>query len=137
MRMESTPTHMARTQYFAIGGALLSIPVQLTLSRKLGRANTLTLFLSLLGLVFVGATFIPFADFRPLLFAVGVCLGVCLTLPNVIPDAILGDIIDYDELLNGTRSEAMYTMVETNIQQVGAQALSPSARRQCGLRLSP
>ena len=28
-------------------------------------------------------------------------------------DAILGDIIDYDELLTGKRSEAMYTMLET------------------------
>jgi len=26
---------------------------------------------------------------------------MCLTLPNTIPDAILGDIIDYDELLTG------------------------------------
>ena len=33
--------------------------------------------------------------------------GVCLSIPNVIPDAILGDIIDYDQLLTGQRSEAM------------------------------
>ena len=39
-------------------------------------------------------------------------LGVCLALPYVIPDAMLGDIIDYDELLTGERNEAMFTMVE-------------------------
>ena len=32
---------------------------------------------------------------------------MCITLPNIIPDAILGDIIDYDELRTGTRSEAL------------------------------
>ena len=30
---------------------------------------------------------------------------------------MLGDIIDYDELLTGERMEAMYTTVETNLQQ--------------------
>ena len=42
-------------------------------------------------------------------------LDLLLTPPRatVAQDAILGDIIDYDELLTGKRSEAMYTMLET------------------------
>ena len=117
MRMESSPGHLSVTQQIAIGGALLSIPLQLQLSQKIGRKNTMTVMLAVLGSLFFVATFIPVHEAPWLLWGLGLFLGVCLTLPNVIPDAILGDIIDYDELLTGTRSEAMYTMVETNIQQ--------------------
>ena len=53
---------------------------------------------------------IPFYACPAALFPVGFCLGVCLTLPNTIPDAILGDIIDYNELRTGTRSEILYTI---------------------------
>ena len=50
-------------------------------------------------------------------------------MPTVIPDAMLGDIIDYDELMTGERNEGMYSMVETNVQQLvelllGAATLS-------------
>ena len=34
-----------------------------------------------------------------------------------VPDAVLADIIDYDELCTGDRREGMYTVVETNLQQ--------------------
>ena len=37
-------------------------------------------------------------------------LGISLTGSQLIPDAILGDIIDYDELGTGRRNEAMYTV---------------------------
>ena len=49
MRMESTPSHLALTQQVAIGGALLSIPLQLWLSRKVGRKATMTGLLAVLG----------------------------------------------------------------------------------------
>lgn len=32
-------------------------------------------------------------------------MGVCVSIPYVLPDAMLGDIIDYDELLTGDRNE--------------------------------
>jgi hypothetical protein len=34
----------------------------------------------------------------------------------IIPDALLADVIDYDELYTGQRSEGRYTVVETNLQ---------------------
>jgi hypothetical protein len=34
-----------------------------------------------------------------------------------VPDAILGDCIDYDELHTGIRSESGYTVIETNLEQ--------------------
>ena len=44
-------------------------------------------------------------------------LGFGTSLPFVLPDSILADTIDYDELHAGIRSEGMYTVVETNLQQ--------------------
>lgn len=43
--------------------------------------------------------------------------GIGTSLPFTLPDAILGDIIDYDEMRTGERNEGMYTVVETNLQQ--------------------
>ena len=117
MRMENVSSHYLYTLALALTGAFLSIPIQLKLSQTIGRKQTLTVFLAVLSVVFLLCTFVPFHAAPTALFPVGLCLGVCITLPSIIPDAILGDIIDYDELLTGTRSEAMYTTVETNIQQ--------------------
>ena len=148
MRLESLSQHYTTTLTLALIGALLSIPLQLYFSKHIGRKRTLTILLAVLSSVFLLSTFFPFYEARAVIFPIGICLGVCLTLPNIIPDAILGDIIDYDELRTGTRSkamlglspipnpnpnpnpnpprtltsqgarnEAMYTSVETNIQQ--------------------
>lgn len=127
MRMENVSSHYLYTLALALMGAFLSIPVQLKLSQALGRKQTLTGFLAVLSAVFLLATFVPFHTAPTAIFPVGICLGVCITLPNIIPDAILGDIIDYDELRTGTRSEAMYTTVETNIQQ-GIELLLTAAQ---------
>ena len=102
MRLESLSSHYTTTLTLALIGALLSIPLQLALSKRVGRKRTLTGLLAVLSSVFLLSTFFPFYAARPVIFPIGICLGVCLTLPNIIPDAILGDIIDYDELLTGT-----------------------------------
>ena len=52
-----------------------------------------------------------------LAYLAGVPLGFGTSLPFVLPDSILADTIDYDELHAGIRSEGMYTVVETNLQQ--------------------
>jgi Na+/melibiose symporter-like transporter len=44
-------------------------------------------------------------------------LTAARSCPDVIPDAILADLIDYDEFHTGARSESSYTVVETNLQQ--------------------
>ena len=43
--------------------------------------------------------------FPSLIYVIAPFLGACLAAPYVIPDAMLGDIIDYDELLTGERNE--------------------------------
>lgn len=43
--------------------------------------------------------------------------GIGLAGQTIIPEAMLADVIDYDELLTGDRNEGMYTVVETNLVQ--------------------
>ena len=45
------------------------------------------------------------------------CVGCGMAASYVLPDALLADIIDYDELHTGARSEGLYTVIETNLQQ--------------------
>lgn len=102
MRMESLSSHYLYTLALALVGALLSIPLQLFLSQRFGRKQTLTGFLAVISAVFLLSTFIPFHAAPMVIFPVGICLGVSITVPLVIPDAILGDIIDLDELRTGS-----------------------------------
>lgn len=117
MSLESLQDPLGTTQIIAIVGALFSVPLQRFCDGKFGRKNTLTGFLGVLGSLFILATFLPYESSPSIMYFIGPFLGACLTLPNVLPDAILGDLILYDELLTGVRAEAMYTMVETNMQQ--------------------
>ena len=99
---------------------LLTIPPLVPRGRycsgRFGRKVTLTVILSVIGSLFLLAFFLTPAMGLTLLYFLAFFLGMCLTVPYVIPDAMLGDIIDYDELLNGDRNEAMFSMVETNMQ---------------------
>ena len=68
--------------------------------------------------VLLVSTFLPahlFAGF--LMYPFGCIVGLGQAATFIIPDAILADIIDYDELLTGTRTEGMYTVLESNLQQ--------------------
>ena len=47
----------------------------------------------------------------------GVFVGVGMAAAFTIPDAILADIVDYDELHTGLRNEGLYSVVENNLQQ--------------------
>ena len=102
----------------ALLGAISSTPAMTWASKRFGRPATLTFVLGSISVVFLVCFFIPFDSARGILYLVAPFLGVCLAVPYVIPDAMLGDIIDHDELLTGERNEAMYTMVETNVQQL-------------------
>merc|ERR1712045_686221 len=46
---------------------------------------------------------------------VGLLMGIGWAALFTLPDGLLADCIDYDELLTGDRSEAMYTVVETQL----------------------
>ena len=130
MRMEAFSSLYLYTSVVALLGGFVSVPLQLSMSERIGRKRTLTILLAILSTVFLLASLVPFSAHPMALLPVSFCLGVCLTLPTTIPDAILGDIIDYDELLTGTRSEAMFTTVETNIDS-GIEHIVLTAAQLC------
>ena len=118
LQLETVGAYYTNIGIIAIIGALTSTPLMSTCAFRFGRPITLTCTLAVVGGLFVICAFLPFASAPSLLLAVAYFLGVCLAVPYVIPDAMLGDIIDYDELLTGERNEAMFSMVETNVQQL-------------------
>ena len=72
-------------------------------------------FLLVYGAVLTLAAFIP--PSLPMVYILGSVIGIGMGAWFVIPDALLGDCIDYDELHTGVRSESGYTVIETNLQQ--------------------
>ena len=44
--------------------------------------------------------------------------GLSFAITSVVPDALLSDVIDYDELHAGTRREGMYVVLETTVGQL-------------------
>eukprot|EP00164_Ancoracysta_twista_P012601 GFYU01019825.1.p1 GENE.GFYU01019825.1~~GFYU01019825.1.p1 ORF type:complete len:681 (+),score=216.14 GFYU01019825.1:122-2164(+) len=95
--------------------AVLSVPALVYGCRKYGKREVLFWNLMFQGFVYCGAVFLPYSD--PVIYVTAICVGIGIAATNVIPDAMLADIIDYDTLHTGQRREALYTVVETNLQQ--------------------
>jgi len=107
----------------ALIGGLIAIPCMVKMSKRFGKANGLALMLIGNSICYIVFGLLPYTVYRAapwLSFPVAFVIGLGTPLAFVIPDALLNDIIDYDELCNslhGERNEAMFTMVETNLQQ--------------------
>jgi len=117
LQLEDVPTPRTNIGYTAIFGSIVSIPLMNICARRFGRPITLTVTLGVIGSLFLVAFFLTSVLTVNMLYFLTTFMGACLTIPYLIPDAMLGDIIDYDELLYGERNEAMFSMVETNVQQ--------------------
>ena len=95
----------------ALVGGLGSIPMTLRLASYVGdKGKTLAIFLTLEGILFIVFTCIPYTVYREnawITFLVGFFVGLGTTLAFILPDAILNDIVDYDELKTGERNEAL------------------------------
>ena len=101
--------------------SLIATPIIVTLSRKYGKHKTMFWICAMEAVFFlVGGLYDLPAGGKPMRYVTyvfGVFVGIGLSGASIIPDALLGDIIDYDELHTGRRNEAIYTVVETNLQQ--------------------
>jgi Na+/melibiose symporter-like transporter len=108
----------------AYGGLLYLIcavvggPVWLYLAKKLGKRNTwllwsLTTAMTNFFLVFLGKG--DTIGFIVVLGVNGLPFGA-----KFLADAILADVIDYDEFLTGARSEATYTMFKSFLPKIAA-----------------
>ena len=99
-------------------GALVFTPVWLFVAKKLGKRNTWLLW-SLSN----GITFLCYAPVG----AGDVYMCVVMSVFNGAPigakflaDAIMADVIDFDEFLTGSRSEATYTMFKGFLPKIAA-----------------
>jgi melibiose permease len=96
-------------------GALVAIPLVVALAKRLDKRRVLIGFLALYGSLLTLVAFLP--PRVELCYFVGFVVGFGMGAYYVLPDSILGDVIDYDEFHTGKRSESSYTVVETNLQQ--------------------
>ena len=99
-------------------GALLFLPFWLIVSKKLGKRNTWLLWSFANGATFLVYAFVGEGD---------VILCIVMSVINGAPigakflgDSIMADVIDYDEFLTGTRSEATYTMFKGFLPKIAA-----------------
>ena len=120
LRLENYVTTYSLVLVIALLSAMLFIPIQVLLAKKLGKPRACMWSLLVIGVIYIVFFFIPSPVWAAnvwLAYLAGVPLGFGTSLPFVLPDSILADTIDYDELHAGIRSEGMYTVVETNLQQ--------------------
>eukprot|EP00401_Gymnodinium_catenatum_P037630 CAMPEP_0117480188 /NCGR_PEP_ID=MMETSP0784-20121206/12265_1 /TAXON_ID=39447 /ORGANISM="" /LENGTH=712 /DNA_ID=CAMNT_0005274625 /DNA_START=100 /DNA_END=2238 /DNA_ORIENTATION=- len=95
------------------------IPLITNLSIRAGKRKTMVGICFVDGVIMLGSFFLPPESISTAMF-----YAICpfLALGNVgafvVPDAILNDIIDYGELRTGERTESIYCIVETNLQQL-------------------
>ena len=96
-----------------VGVSFLFYPLIGPVSRKFGLKPIISLSLILLGCVFVGVYFLGKADFSP---TAQIYIVICIAaLPmatmNIVPLALLADIIERDSKATNTNNEALYFAV--------------------------
>ena len=89
--------------------SVLSIPAVWALARRYGKREILLWFSAFGVPVLIAIFFIPPASMPVAVLYVIVCISaIFAVLSFVVLDAMLADIIDYDTLRTGKRSEAVY-----------------------------
>lgn len=99
---------------------LIALPIQTKLSGKFGKKKVYACSMLALGLIFpllaiVG--FIPLADSFIQTIIITIAIGLALSGQFIYPNAILADVIDYDETQTGLRREAMYYGMQNTLQK--------------------
>ena len=93
---------------------LAAVPVWLWLANKIGKhrafavGNVLSVIFSI-GIIFLK----PGPDVFPAFMAIWICMMFCFSAVQVIPAAIMGDIVDYDTLKSGSNRAGQYFAVFT------------------------
>jgi Na+/melibiose symporter-like transporter len=114
-REENAVQETALVTVIVVLTAVLSVPVLVWCANRYTKRATMCTLSVLLGFVFVAASLAPAT--RTGTYVLAMFMGVGAVGTNMLPDAMLADIIDYGELASGRRSEGTYTVVETNLQQ--------------------
>ena len=106
--------------FCALVGGLIATAALMRAARRHGKRRTIVIALFVEGVAYLVLAMIParaYADHRGLLLIVGFVIGSGQAIAFALPESMLADIVDYDELHTGERSEGMYAVIDTNLQQ--------------------
>ncbi len=116
--LSQVPKFMAAT----FGMTILFIPVMNIIVKKIGKRNTMILLLALFGLIlppiyFMDSQSLPISNVLYGYILLGLA-GIPVAGLFIVPNAIVADLTDYDEMLTGQRHEAMYFGAQGFCQKV-------------------
>lgn len=100
-------THQTKIITLLFAVAIVMVPVWVLLTKKLGKAESYQLGMSLYaGLL----CYLPFAKQGDptTAYILAACAGVCHSAALMIPWAIIPDVVEYDELQNNERREGLF-----------------------------
>jgi len=118
IKVEDWNTLYSMTVATVILSIFFSIPFLVWAAKRYGKREVISYTCLFEGLLLLFCFFIPPNLMQgTLLFLLCGIVGFGMAAAFVIPDSVLADVIDYDELYTGERNEAIYTVVETNLQQ--------------------
>jgi GPH family glycoside/pentoside/hexuronide:cation symporter len=113
-----TPGSTGLYLFGAIGAALLSIPVWIQLSRRLGKKPVWIFSILAKSVLFALAFFLGPGDFVPMM-VLAVFVGVMNGSGAVVGPSLKADVVDWDEAETGERKEGSY-FAAWNFVQKGA-----------------
>lgn len=91
--------------YFAAG--IVSVPLWVQISYRLGKANAWAVALGLTSLFFLAVPFLGPGDFWPFL-AVCIATGLCLGADLALPGSMQADVVDLDTLQAGSQRTGLF-----------------------------
>ncbi len=101
--------------------AMAFSPILVKYTDKFGEKNAFIVFTTILGVSFLSLfvlAFIPLSDRLYTLIAIMIVAGLGLTSYFILPNAILGEVIDQDEKMTGFRREAMYFGIQGLLERI-------------------
>ncbi|EOD03754.1 hypothetical protein EMIHUDRAFT_221918 [Emiliania huxleyi CCMP1516] len=120
MKMEDWASLYFTLVLVILFASLLGTPLVWYLTRRFGKREVLMYVSGACCPFFFAFFFVPPQSFpTAVIYVAGVFVGLLTVVMFVVLDSMLADIIDYDALHTGKRSEGVYTVAETNLQQEG------------------
>ncbi|EOD20792.1 hypothetical protein EMIHUDRAFT_117464 [Emiliania huxleyi CCMP1516] len=118
MKMEDWASLYFTLVLVILFASLLGTPLVWYLTRRFGKREVLMYVSGACCPFFFAFFFVPPQSFpTAVIYVAGVFVGLLTVVMFVVLDSMLADIIDYDALHTGKRSEGVYTVAETNLQQ--------------------
>uniref|UniRef100_A0A7S3WLQ6 Uncharacterized protein n=1 Tax=Emiliania huxleyi TaxID=2903 RepID=A0A7S3WLQ6_EMIHU len=118
MKMEDWASLYFTLVLVILFASLLGTPLVWYLTRRFGKREVLMYVSGACCPFFFAFFFVPPQSFpTAVIYIAGVFVGLLTVVMFVVLDSMLADIIDYDALHTGKRSEGVYTVAETNLQQ--------------------